>query len=112
MRTVCVSITGVDCSDDDFTKSAFFTSLEECGLHVRGVTEHAFYPSGITIAVVLAESHAAISSWPDRRRIEIDLFCCSQEDKTELFLGAIMKHFQGFYKPFFIDREKMKQVTS
>jgi S-adenosylmethionine decarboxylase len=92
-------------------RAEFFLALEECGLHVRNSAEHAFYPSGITISVILAESHASISTWPEDHKAEIDLFCCGDEQKVGLFDKAIRKRFSGFYKTLVVDRDRMIPVT-
>ena len=39
---------------------------------------HRFQPHGLTIAFILAESHIAYHSWPERSYASIDLISCRE----------------------------------
>lgn len=40
---------------------------------------HTFNPLGLTCVYVLAESHLAVHTWPERGYLHIDLFTCSSQ---------------------------------
>jgi S-adenosylmethionine decarboxylase len=63
---------------DPHARNLFFCLTDELGLHGRSFAEHEFYPYGITIMMVLAESHISMHTWPEREEIQIDLFHCSE----------------------------------
>lgn len=57
---------------------------------------HTFEPQGYTTAVLLAESHIACHTWPERSQACIDLFTCKRKDlpvqaialEIEAYLGG------------------------
>lgn len=38
---------------------------------------HKFQPAGLSVILVIAESHLAVHTWPEHAYIHIDLFTCS-----------------------------------
>ena len=77
--------------------------------------EHAGQPGGVTGAVLLAESHLAVHSWPERRSVTLDVYVCNfstdntakAERALELLLAAfdpgsrvIERLFRGIDDPF------------
>ena len=47
------------------------------GLTIVGESFYQFEPQGATGAVVLAESHLAIHTWPEHRYVSLDIFVCN-----------------------------------
>jgi S-adenosylmethionine decarboxylase proenzyme len=43
---------------------------------VIAVTEHRFLPQGVTVVVVIAESHLAIHTWPEHAYAAVDMLTC------------------------------------
>ena len=43
-----------------------------------GLSYHKFKPYGITINILLKESHITIHSWPEKKKCTIDLFSCTK----------------------------------
>lgn len=37
---------------------------------------HQFKPYGVTCLILLAQSHLAVSTWPEHRMMAVDLFTC------------------------------------
>lgn len=44
---------------------------------------HAFTPFGATIALVLAESHLILHTWPEHDFVALDAFTCSADMRPE-----------------------------
>lgn len=52
--------------------------VEEAGLIAVGERFHQFDASaGVTGMVILAESHLAIHTWPEKRFVTLDVFVCN-----------------------------------
>lgn len=49
------------------------------GATIIGVTSHKFEPQGVTVLVLLAESHISIHSWPEFNYAAIDIFTCGKQ---------------------------------
>lgn len=65
LRTICLFATG------------------DAGLEVVGDVFHKFKPQGVTGTVLLAESHLAIHTWPEKKFTTLDVYVCNiREDNT------------------------------
>jgi len=49
----------------------------EAGLTVLAERFHQFEPAGVTGVVLLAESHLAVHTWPERGFASIDVYACN-----------------------------------
>ena len=61
--------------------------------------EHTFYPQGYSLAVILAESHATLHTWPEYRRGLIDYFSCADDPRADEFLD-------------YLDRQGLRVLTA
>jgi S-adenosylmethionine decarboxylase proenzyme len=62
--------------DAAFLVSAFRDALHEAGTTIRRTLVEEFTPHGLSVMVVLAESHASLHTWPERRCMLLDVFTC------------------------------------
>jgi S-adenosylmethionine decarboxylase proenzyme len=58
-------------------EEAMLRAARACGATVLGCKSHQFTPQGVTALLLLAESHLAFHSWPERGSAAVDLFSCS-----------------------------------
>jgi S-adenosylmethionine decarboxylase proenzyme len=58
---------------------------------VLQVVGHRFQPQGVTLLVLLAESHASIHTWPDERYAAIDFYTCNSRTDTEGIKALLKK---------------------
>ncbi len=70
----------------------------EAGLVVVAEAFHQFAAAGATGALVLAESHLAIHTWPELDAVTLDLYVCnySQDNRAaaEAAYGALRSEFK------------------
>jgi S-adenosylmethionine decarboxylase proenzyme len=52
-------------------------AVEAAGLTTVGERFHQFEPQGVTGAVILAESHLAVHTWPEIGSVTIDVYVCN-----------------------------------
>jgi len=68
------------------------------GLTTVGVSFHQFDGGGFTGCVVLAESHIAIHTWPERQGLTLDVYVCNysadNSAKARKLFDTIVAHFQ------------------
>jgi spermidine synthase len=68
------------------------------GLTTMDATFHQFEGSGFTGTVVLAESHLAIHTWPERQGLTLDVYVCNysadNSAKARKLFDLIIGHFQ------------------
>ncbi len=74
------------------------------GLAIVGEKWHVFpdyqgEPGGVTGTLLLAESHLAVHTWPERRGVTLDVYVCNFEadnsSKAERLMGALEEAFQA-----------------
>ena len=72
--------------------------VEACGLTTMDATFHQFEGSGFTGTVVLAESHIAIHTWPERQGLTLDVYVCNysadNSAKARKLFASIVEYFQ------------------
>lgn len=52
-------------------------AVESVGAHVVGRAHHSFQPHGLTLCLILKESHCIVSTWPEHRLAIVNLFLCN-----------------------------------
>lgn len=52
---------------------------------------HKFSPRGITGVILLAESHIAIHTWPEKNYLAVDIFTCGDRAKPYIALDFLKK---------------------
>lgn len=73
--------------------ATFIDALRDAGATIVETLSHTFPGAGLTCALVLAESHAVLHTWPETGTINIDIFSCSTRLKS---LAAIVALGQAF----------------
>lgn len=67
--------------------------LDAChnaGARVVAVAGHKFFPLGYSGAVILAESHATIHTYPESSMAYVDYFSCSKEPNESEFVETFV----------------------
>ena len=51
----------------------------EAGATIVETVTHKYAPQGVSVVVVIAESHLSIHTWPERGYVALDIFTCGQK---------------------------------
>jgi S-adenosylmethionine decarboxylase len=95
-------------------RSLCLSAVTAAGLTPVGELFHRFprisdEPQGITGVVLLAESHVAVHTWPERGAVTLDVYVCNFEAdnsaRAELLLSALL---QGF-APTQVERQALQR---
>lgn len=70
---------------------AMLAGVENSGASVRRQTEENFLPHGVTLVLVLAESHFVVSTWPEFRFASIDIAICSDTVSIERLTRPLLE---------------------
>jgi len=89
----------VDCDEKALTDLEGLTRAMEkaaiaSGAHILSSSQHVFPPDGLTMVLLLSESHASIHTYPEHRSCFVDLFTCGHTcdaKKFEAVLEAYLK---------------------
>jgi S-adenosylmethionine decarboxylase len=74
-----VDVYGCECPLDDalFLNEVMISSVNKVGAKVVDSLSHQYVPHGVTVVLILAESHLIISTWPEYKYANIDIFLCN-----------------------------------
>ncbi len=70
-------------NDLGFLKGILLTAASEAGATVLGESFHQFSPQGVSGAVIIAESHLFIHTWPECGYAAVDIFTCGDTVQPE-----------------------------
>ena len=87
-RHVLVDISGASAellNDLDALEQSLRQAAVTEGVTVLGAMNPAFCPSGVTILLLLAESHISLHTYPEQGRAFFDAFTCGHFEPLNIF---------------------------
>jgi S-adenosylmethionine decarboxylase len=84
-RHLLAEFTGCEATslaDLERVTSAMLLAAEASGATIVTHSFHHFSPHGVSGAVIIAESHLAIHTWPEHGFAAVDFFSCGQVDMS------------------------------
>lgn len=72
----------------------FYEAVRSSGATVLGSASHVFPPDGMTLIILLSESHASIHTYPEHDSCFVDLFTCGNRCSFEAFDRALKSYLQ------------------
>lgn len=76
-------------------------AIEVIGATILSVTEHKFEPEGMSLVMLLAESHASIHTYPEHQACFLDVFTCGSTIRVEPF-GELLEQL---WRPTHVSRK-------
>jgi len=70
-------------NDADYVSRIMVEAAEQAGATIVAQTFHHFSPHGVSGAVIIAESHLSIHTWPEYGYAAVDLFTCGDSVSAE-----------------------------
>ena len=83
------------------------SALSEDKFDILGEVSHEFTPQGYTIAVLLAESHVAVHTYPEYNSLYFNLYSCRGDHDGEKTYELVKKYL----KPKFVDFFERKVIV-
>lgn len=91
-----------DLSDLKQLEKAARASVEAVGASIAASTHYAFQPHGLTLCLVLKESHFIISTWPEHKLAIVNIFLCNPgmdaQKCWEIFSQAVQPENVVFHR--------------
>jgi S-adenosylmethionine decarboxylase proenzyme len=97
-RHLLVELYGCDrarLDDDEFLRTLCVAAAEAMGATVVGVHAHRFQPMGVSVVVVLAESHLALHTWPEHAIASLDVFVCNHSTDPRAAMVHMARHLNA-----------------
>jgi S-adenosylmethionine decarboxylase len=79
-------------TDLDSLVSAMHHAVASAGAIILKSVEHVFPPYGLTMVILLSESHASIHTYPEYGACFVDLFTCGNNCSAEKFDVALREY--------------------
>jgi S-adenosylmethionine decarboxylase len=67
-----------DLDDADFLLDTLRAAADAVGSKVVDEVVHRFSPVGVTVILILAETHISIHTWPEHGYAAVDVFVCGE----------------------------------
>ena len=67
--------------------------LKIAKVNILNKSSHEFKPYGFTLLYLLSESHYSLHTWPEKNKIRIDLFSCSDKKDCQLGIEYLKTQF-------------------
>ena len=71
------------------------SAAEEAGATILEQHFHHFSPQGISGAIIIAESHMAVHTWPEYGYAALDIFTCGDSVKPEVAVEKLIKTLES-----------------
>jgi S-adenosylmethionine decarboxylase len=89
-----VDLYGCECNleDEHFLLETLTEAVEKVGATIiRRITQR-FSPHGISVILILSETHVSIHTWPEHGFAAVDIFICGKDRDPELAWNVIKKN--------------------
>ena len=73
---------------------AMLKAVEDCGATLLESAEYVFPPDGLTMVILLSESHASIHTYPEHHACFVDLFTCGNKCSFEKFDACLREYLK------------------
>lgn len=92
-RHVIADLYGCEADLDDEAAVAAAASMaaEAAGARSLGLHTHRYQPQGVSVFVLLAESHLSIHTWPEHRYAAVEVFTCGRRTDPRAGLAVVEK---------------------
>ena len=97
------------CSDDlmldpEQLRQLVVTETVSAGLTIVGEKFHPFQAAdgsaaGVTCALLLAESHLAIHTWPERKAVTLDVYVCNYTEDNSAKANGLLDQLIAAFAP-------------
>ncbi len=81
-------------TDLDGLRQAMLDAVVECGATVLSASDYVFEPDGLTMVILLSESHASIHTYPEHGACFVDLFTCGEKCSSAKFDAALREYLK------------------
>jgi spermidine synthase len=83
--------------------------VKQAGLTIMDVSFRQFDGSGFTGTVVLAESHLAVHTWPERNGLTLDVYVCNYSGDNSAKARQVFESVIDYFRPTELARHEIER---
>jgi S-adenosylmethionine decarboxylase len=85
-------------------------AVQAAGLQPMGELFHRFPPpGGVTGVVLLAESHVAVHTWPERAAVTLDVYVCNLGADNSARAEVLLETLLAAFAPAGVERHRLQR---
>ena len=81
-------------SDEQMLMQVMIAAVKKCGAQVLSQNHFIFSGHGLTMTILLSESHASIHTYPEHGKCFVDLFTCGDNCNNHIFNEALKEYLK------------------
>ena len=94
-------------------RTTCLAAVRASGLTLVGELFHRFpAPGGVTGVVLLAESHLAVHTWPERGAATLDVYVCNLGSDNSARAHAVLAALAAAFAPRHVERHAVQRGTA
>lgn len=97
-------------TDAGALREACLAAVRAAGLQAVDSLFHPFpAPGGVTGVVLLAESHVAVHTWPERATVTLDVYVCNHGRDNRGRAEALLAALEALFAPASAERHRIER---
>lgn len=93
-----------DCNSDslgdvDALEGLLLEAIQPAGFDVVDRIAHQFPSQGVTLVLILAQSHATVHTWPEARFVTADVYACGSSEDISPALETVRQRLIESLQP-------------
>ena len=85
---------GSDLNNKEFLLKTCMMSIKKVKAHIVNQLSHSYNPQGISIFLLLAESHIHLETWPEFDYATLNIFLCNEKMDPKKVLSIFKKELK------------------
>ena len=96
IRELLVDLYGCkgDLNSAGFLVECLKTAAQQMGSKIVEMLSHQYSPAGVSVIIILAETHISIHTWPEHGYAALDIFVCKDEVDPEVGWRVVKEALQ------------------
>ncbi len=82
-------------NDSEFLRNFLCETAEQIGATVVNQAFHKFSPQGVSVVVLIAESHICIHTWPEYGYASVDVFTCGNSIEPKNAINLLVAKLEA-----------------
>lgn len=98
--------------DEAYLKQQAVAAAIAMGATIVGTHAHRYEPQGVSVVIILAESHLSLHTWPEHGLASLDVFVCNPDTDPRVARDHLLDALEADrIAELAVDRGRLEQAT-